>query len=71
LIAEEFEARHPSVSWEAFRKLGNRYRHEYDGIDLFIVWGDLGLEGLITQVEDAMKAEIALAQIPASHEEDP
>ena len=62
-FSQQFEIRNEDVNWVRFRGIGNRYRHEYDSIDLELVWNDLSPNGVITQAESAIKGEIALSQI--------
>jgi uncharacterized protein with HEPN domain len=59
---EQFAAAHPEVSWANFRRLGDRYRHGYDIIDLDLVWSDLN--GYLGDVERAIECELALLDVP-------
>jgi len=55
----ELVARHPEVPWKRFHDLGNVYRHNYDNIDLEMVWEDLRDKAFVAAVERAMSSEIA------------
>lgn len=65
-LAAQFEARHPEVNWINFRNLGNRYRHDYDNIDVERVYEDL--QTLIHQVHVAVTSELPFSG-PAEHTE--
>lgn len=52
------ERDHPSVEWQMFRDLGNRYRHGYDQINLDMVWGDL--HGYTRGVQRALADDLAM-----------
>jgi uncharacterized protein with HEPN domain len=63
-IAKEMEARYPAVPWRHFQSLANRYRHDYDFVDVDLVWDVLQPHGIITLVEDVIRQELPLWDIP-------
>ncbi|HYW53715.1 MAG TPA: DUF86 domain-containing protein [Dongiaceae bacterium] len=58
--AAAFEDRHSEVNWANFRNLGNRYRHDYDNIDVERIYEDL--QTLIPQVQRAVSAELPFSE---------
>jgi len=53
-VSEEFQQKHNSIPWHKMRGLRNRLVHDYEGVNLELVWdvvkGDLGV--LRTQLEN-------------------
>ena len=62
-IAKEIEARHPEVPWRHFQSLANRYRHDYDVIEVELVWKVLQPGDILARVQAAMKEELVLSQV--------
>jgi uncharacterized protein with HEPN domain len=63
-IAKKIEARYPGVPWRKFQSLANRCRHDYDLIDVGIIWRSLEPGGTTTLVEEAIRKELPLWEIP-------
>jgi uncharacterized protein with HEPN domain len=61
-LADEIEGRRPEVNWLNFRNLGNRYRHDYDHIDVERVYEDA--QTFIPQVRKAVTEELPLSVSP-------
>ena len=61
--AEALEARHPEIPWRHFQSLANVYRHDYDLLDVDLVWEDLLPSGVVTLVEAVIRQELPLSQI--------
>lgn len=45
-LPAELKARHPEIDWMAVAAAGNVFRHEYEGVDVSLIWhtvrNDLG-----------------------------
>jgi uncharacterized protein with HEPN domain len=63
-VAKAIEARHPGVPWRHFQSLANVYRHDYDLIDVDLVWKVLQPGGAATLVEAVIRQELPLSEIP-------
>ena len=37
-LDDNVKARHPEIDWTAVAAAGNVYRHEYEGVDIDLVW---------------------------------
>ena len=55
-LSDDFKASHPSIDWPAVAAAGNVYRHEYEIVDVALIWHTVqhGLEGL----RDASSSEL-------------
>lgn len=40
-LPDELKDRHPEIDWRGLAGLGNVYRHDYDVVDLHLVWESL------------------------------
>jgi len=58
-ISEEFRTEHPEISWKNMIGMRSRLIHNYDEIDLDVVWDVLqhDIPKLITQVEPLVPPE--------------
>jgi uncharacterized protein with HEPN domain len=59
-IPDEIRLRHPEIDWTAVAAAGNVYRHEYEAVDVVLVWHTVstGLSPL---------RQIAAAELTALH----
>jgi uncharacterized protein with HEPN domain len=55
-IPEAWLAEYPDTPWHAIRSIGNKLRHEYQGISEIILWGIIATHSteLKTTVEDIL-----------------
>lgn len=37
-LPAELKARHPEIDWTAVAAAGNVFRHEYEGVDVNLIW---------------------------------
>jgi uncharacterized protein with HEPN domain len=37
-LGDELKARYPKIDWIAVAAAGNVYRHEYEGVDVDLIW---------------------------------
>ena len=60
----ELKDRHPNILWKQMQSAGNRYRHEYDGVEASLIWKTAhdSLPPLLSVVE----AELAVADRDAN-----
>jgi uncharacterized protein with HEPN domain len=63
-VARAIEAQYPKVPWRHFQSLANVYRHDYDMIDVDLVWKVLQPAGTVTLVEAVIREELPLSRIP-------
>lgn len=61
-FAKEVEERHPDAPWRHFQSLANRYRHDYDILDVDLIWDVLQPNGVAARVEAAIRKELPLSQ---------
>ena len=56
-ISEETVKENPNIEWRGLKALRNRIVHDYEGINLNMVWGflDTELEELKNQIQDIIK----------------
>ena len=47
-LSDELKSRHPGIPWTGIAAAGNVYRHEYDNVDVEIVWqtATVGLDAI-------------------------
>jgi len=50
----ELQVDFPSVPWPQIRGLGNRLRHEYEKVDVAIVWETVSASGDLDLLRDAL-----------------
>ena len=60
-LSAEFQARHPAIPWHEIVGMRNRLVHEYDDVDLHIVWQSVRKDVplLIQAIEPLLPAEEA------------
>ncbi len=58
-LSAEFQARHPAIPWHEIVGMRNRLVHEYDDVDLHIVWQSVRKDVplLIQAIEPLLPAE--------------
>ena len=63
-LMREIEQRNPKVQWDDFRGFSSVSRHEYDIIEVSALWKELQPGGPAEAVENAVRSELALSQMP-------
>jgi uncharacterized protein with HEPN domain len=56
-LPDDLKLRHPDIPWQRVAAIGNRIRHEYDGVNLSLLW-KIGQDH-IPALERVCKAELA------------
>lgn len=56
-VSEETTKENPNIEWRGLKALRNRIVHDYEGVNLNMVWGflDTELEELKNQMQDIIK----------------
>ena len=59
-ISEELSSKYPNVEWQGLKSLRNRIVHDYEGINLTMIWGFLSeeIDELMEQLSMILKDEI-------------
>lgn len=59
-LGDQFDSTYPNVDLKGFRALGNILRHQYDDVDVVLLWGTVDPErGELKDLRNFAEAELA------------
>ncbi|MBW4084990.1 DUF86 domain-containing protein [Paenibacillus sp. S150] len=71
-VSLDTQEAHPHIPWKSIRGMRNRIVHDYENVDLAVLWGTLAasLPELLKQIENLLYREIQESHILSDEEEE-